>query len=320
MATVPPALRHAHDGATVSPDTVWSSWTIEPSVLLPLLVALVLYSQAVRRLWSRAGLGRGLAYSHALAFWAGAIVLVIALVSPLAALGETLLSAHMAQHGLLITAAPLLLLLGRPGIAFAWALPDGARRRLPRSRLWRSIVRVGDALSRPLPAAALHGLALWLWHVPAAFEAALASHLAHALEHASFFGTALLFWRSILDARVDRRSSSALGASFATLVHGGLLGALITLAPQPLYLWYSGRTGLWGLTPLEDQQVAGLLMWVPMGLAYLGACVALASRLVAGSFAAEGTAATIAQRYRLSDADRAFRRRAAASGRPRARR
>jgi len=78
-----------------------------------------------------------------------------------------------------------------------------------------------------------------------------------------------------------RHVGPAVGATFATLMHGGLLGALITMAPQPLYAWYRGRTELWGLSALEDQQLAGLLMWVPMGLIYLAASLVLASRLVA---------------------------------------
>jgi putative membrane protein len=281
LMIAPPAALHAHGLTAVSPETLWSSWTVEPAVLLPLLLTVWLYGQGVRRLWSRAGTRRGIRYVNALAFAFGTTTLLVALVSPLDALGETLLSAHMAQHGLLVTAAPLLLVFGRPGVAFAWALPDGARRNLLGSPLWRSLAGLGNALSRPLPAATLHGLALWLWHAPAAFDAAVASHAIHAFEHVSFFGTAILFWRAILSAHGDRRASSALGASFATLVHGGLLGALITLAPYPLYIWYSGRTGLWGLSPIEDQQIAGVLMWVPMGVVYLGACIALASRLVA---------------------------------------
>lgn len=145
-----------------------------------------------------AGRGRGLTWRCVLAFGGGAAALVIALVSPLDALGGTLLSAHMAQHALLIAAAPPLLLLGRPGVAFAWALAG----REP----WRSLAHLGDRLSRPLPAAALHGAALWVWHAPAAFDAALASPLLHAVKHVTFLGTALLFWRAALDARTSRRA------------------------------------------------------------------------------------------------------------------
>jgi putative membrane protein len=247
----------------------------------PLLLALWLYGRGLRELWTRAGSGHGVAHYSALSFALGAIVLFVALVSPLDPLGETLLSAHMVQHALLVAVAPPLLLLGNPGIVFAWALPTEWRRDFLGFKPWRSLTGIADTLSQPLPATVLHGLVLWFWHAPAAFNAAVANYGVHALEHSTFFGTALLFWRAILDARSSRRAGPALGAAFATLMHGGLLGALITLAPYPLYTWYQGRTELWGLSALEDQQLAGLLMWVPMGIVYLGACLVLASRLIA---------------------------------------
>ena len=276
-----PSPAAAHDIASVSPDTLWRSWSFDPLVIVPLLFALCFYGRGLRQLWTQSGSGRGVAFSQALSFGVGAAVLFVALISPLDPLGETLLSAHMLQHALLIAVAPLLLLLGKPGVVFAWALPGGWRRNFLGSKAWRSLAKIGDALSRPLPAALLHALALWLWHVPAAFNAAVASYTVHALEHSAFLGTALLFWRAILGGRSRLRAAPALGASFATLMHGGLLGALITLAPYPLYAWYQGRTELWGLSALEDQQLAGLLMWVPMGIVYLAACLVLASRLIA---------------------------------------
>ena len=271
----------AHGPALVAPDTLWRSWNFDGPVVVPLLLALSLYARGLQQLWTRSGSGRGVTYAHTLSFTLGAVVLFVALISPLDPLGETLLSAHMAQHALLLAVAPPLLLLGKPGMVFAWALPGRWRRDFLGSRIWRSLTTSWDVLSRPLAAALLYGLALWLWHAPAAFNAAVASHPVHALEHASFFGTALLFWRAVLTARSSRRAGPALGASFATLIHGGLLGALITLAPYPLYAWYLGRTELWGFSALEDQQLAGLVMWVPMGIVYLAACLLLASRLLA---------------------------------------
>jgi cytochrome c oxidase assembly factor CtaG len=110
----------------------------------------------------------------------------------------------------------------------------------------------------------------------------------HTLEHASFFGTALLFWRGTIGARSARETAPALGGAFFTLLHSGMLGAVITLAPRPLYGWYGG-TQLWGLTAIEDQQLAGLLMWVPMGVVYFGACLLLAGRLLALQTVTDGT-------------------------------
>jgi putative membrane protein len=273
-----PVMAHGPD--PVPPDAFWRAWEFDPLVVVPLLVACWAYGRGVRRLWARAGLWRGIGRRHVLLFVLGQTVVVVALVSPLDRLGGTLLSAHMAQHGLLVTAAPLLLLLGKPGVALAWALPAGWSRGGLAAVAWRPLAKAGLWLSRPFPAATLHGLALWLWHAPALFDAAVEREWLHTLEHASFFGTALLFWRAILDARSGERIGLALAAAFATLMHGGLLGGLITMAPRPLYGSYMERTELWGLTALEDQQLAGLLMWVPMGVVYFGACLVLAARLV----------------------------------------
>jgi putative membrane protein len=273
-----PALAHGPD--PVPPDAFWRAWNFDPLVVVPLLVACWAYGRGTRRLWARAGSGRGIGRRHMAAFVLGLGVVVVALISPLDRLGGTLLAAHMMQHGLLVTAAPLLLLLGRPGVAFAWALPAGWSRGGLAAAMWWPLARLGRWLSRPFPAATLHGLALWIWHAPALFDAAVEREWLHTLEHASFFGTALLFWRAILDARSGTRAGTALAAAFATLMHGGLLGGLITMAPRPLYGSYVQRTELWGMTALEDQQLAGLLMWVPMGVVYFGACLTLAARLV----------------------------------------
>jgi putative membrane protein len=270
----------AHGPAPVQPEAFWHSWSFDPLVVGLLLVSSWGYGRGVRRLWARAGLWRGIGRRHMAAFVLGLAVVVIALVSPLDRLGGTLLSAHMTQHGLLVTAAPLLLLLGKPGVAFAWALPAGWSRGNLAAVAWRPFAKAGRWLSRPLPAATLHGLALWIWHAPALFDAAVEREWLHTLEHATFFGTALLFWRAILDARSGARIGPALAAAFTTLMHGGLLGGLITMAPRPLYASYIGRAELWGVTALDDQQLAGLLMWVPMGIVYFGACLVLAARLV----------------------------------------
>jgi putative membrane protein len=260
---------------------LWQAWSFDPLVVASLLIAHWAYGRGVLRLWARAGRWRGIGRRQVVSFAFGEMALVVALLSPLDQLGGTLLAAHMAQHGLLVAAAPPLLLLGQPGAAFAWALPAGWSRGSLAAAAWRPLARLERGLSRPLPAVILHGLALWGWHAPGLFNAAIEHEWLHRLEHAAFFGTGLLFWRALLNARSDRRIGPALGGAFVTLVHGGFLGALITLAPIPLYGWYIGRAELWGMTTLGDQQLAGLLMWVPMSVVYLGACLLLAGRLVA---------------------------------------
>ncbi len=225
-------------------------WNFDPLVVGPLLAVTWLYLRSLRRL----------AYVPRLAFGAGLIVLFAALVSPLHALAEVSLSAHMAQHALLVAIVPPLLLIGNPAAVFAWG---GARSSL-------RLASFLQPLSRPAPAATLHGLGLWVWHAPLAFQAAAQSYGWHVLQHLTFFITALFFWRSIVGARSAGRAAAALGAAFITLLHSGLLGALITLVPYSLY----------GSATLEDQQLAGLVMWVPVGMVYLAACLVLARRLL----------------------------------------
>jgi putative membrane protein len=278
MCTAVPAA--AHGALPVLPSTLWRAWSFYPGVVVPLLLATVLYVRGMVRMRAHRGRHGGRIVRQTLCFGAGAAVLVVALLSPLDRLGDMLLSAHMVQHGLLITAAPLLLLAGRPGHAFGWALSAPERRAILASKAWRGYATSINVLSRPLVAAGLHGLALWSWHAPALFGAALANDGLHLVEHATFFGTALLFWRAMLDTRSTHRVAPAVGALFATLLFGGLLGALITMSPQPLYTWYVDRTQWWGISALEDQQLAGLLMWVPLGVIYSGAALVLASRFL----------------------------------------
>jgi putative membrane protein len=114
-----------------------------------------------------------------------------------------------------------------------------------------------------------HALALWIWHVPVLFEATLTNEAVHALQHTLFFGTALMFWQAVLFG--ERRAADyglAVLYLFLTAMHSGALGALITFASQP---WYASYTTAFGrnLTPLEDQQLGGLIMWVPAGMIYV---------------------------------------------------
>jgi cytochrome c oxidase assembly factor CtaG len=131
----------------------------------------------------------------------------------------------------------------------------------------------------------LHAAALWAWHAPALFEAAVVHESVHILQHASFFVTALLFWWSLLSGRDGQRVGLAVLCLSTTALHGGALGALLAMAGQAWYSVYEATAPLWGLTALEDQQLGGLIMWVPAGLVYLGAALALlASWLGAPSF------------------------------------
>jgi cytochrome c oxidase assembly factor CtaG len=166
--------------------------------------------------------------------------------------------------------------LGDPASGSLWALDIDARRAV--GAWWRArrvLPAIWQVLRRPLVAVTLHVAALWLWHVPVLYDAALRHESVHVAEHASFLLTALLFWYPIADARPRRRVGVGIAtlSLFAAGLQCTLLGALITMARHPWYVGHYATTAAWGLTPLEDQQLAGLVMWIPAGLVYLVALI-----------------------------------------------
>jgi len=208
---------------------------------------------------------------HPAVFAAGLAATAVALVSPLDAVAGGLLVAHMVQHMLLILVAAPLLAAGAPGLALLLALPPWSRRRLARLRLSAPVAAARRLADAPVVAWSLHVAAIWLWHLPAVYGAALVSAPVHALEHASFLGTAWLFWRLVLSPDPRRRLAPGLRMLlvFVTALPTNLLGALLTFAPNPLYAGQSAAAARWGLTALSDQQLAGVVMWVPADVAYL---------------------------------------------------
>lgn len=272
----------AHDPALVTPGTFWSSWSLEPVVLLAITLSSYLYARGVRRLWLRGARGHGVSAARIVSFAAGQIALVVALISPVAPLGGTLLSAHMAQHGMMAGIAPPLLVIGRPGLVLAWAIGGSALGR-GGVQLWRAVAAVERRLSETLTATLVYGFAVWIWHAPALFGAAARSEWMHVAQHLSFFVPAMFFWSALLRATSPRSAALAMAAAFGTFMHTGLLGGLITMAPEPLYTTYVGRTTAWSLSPLADQQLAGMLMWVPLGLPFVAVGLWLAVRLIGGA-------------------------------------
>lgn len=242
-------------------------WHPDPWVLVPLGLAIGGYGLGLLRRRRRVGWRIG-------CHLAGLLALVLALVWPFEALSGQSLAAHMVQHLLLLVVAAPLLVLGRPGIYYLALWPKGFRLGLGRlyARLQASPLR---HLGGPKMAFSLHALAVWAWHAPSAFEAALRHNGLHILEHLCFLGTAMLFWRSILHPRRARGLGLGFGAFWLllTLMQSGLLGALITFASRPLYpsyaVLFARGQGRWAESALADQQLAGLLMWVPAGLIYL---------------------------------------------------
>lgn len=259
------ALMHpdALHGAAVASHARWS---VEPGVVVPLVLSVGIYAVGLVRLWRVAGVGAGVTIWRAAAFGSGCLAIVAALVSPVDAISTELSSVHMVQHELLMMVAAPLLVAGLPMLVALYALPASARRPTMRALRGRALRASWSLLTTPATVWLLHAAALWVWHAPPLYEEALRSEPVHAAQHACFFGTALLFWWGITHGRYGRMGYGvAVVYLFATALHTGLLGAALTLSTEVWYPVYGTAGGAWGLTPIEDQQLAGLIMWVPAG-------------------------------------------------------
>jgi putative membrane protein len=275
LVTAAPAAL-AHDDRLQSSPGLWTAWNWDPWIVCGLAVSAWLYWRGVRALWQASAPGRGVRRREAMAFMGGWVALGVALISPLHALSAVLFSAHMVQHlALMLVAAPLLV-LGKPLMPFLWALPPSWRRQVGKVGKAAWVQGIWHMLTAPVVAWTVHAVVLWMWHVPGLLQATLANNLIHAVQHFSFLGAALLFWWALLQGR---QGSMGYGAAvlwvFTTAMHSGILGALLVFAPTIWYPAYMETTVFWGLTPLEDQQLAGLIMWVPAGMLYLLAALML---------------------------------------------
>jgi putative membrane protein len=253
----------------------------DTALTLVLLASGALYARGVARLWRKAGMGRGICIVDAGRFALGMGVLATALLSPIDALAERSFAVHMVEHEMLMVLAAPLLVLARPLEAWVWGLPDTVRRECAALVAAPVFRRARGALSRPVSATCVHALALWVWHVPGLFAAAQANLLLHVVQHACFFGSALVFWWAMFGGAVRIAAPVSLACLFATMLHTSVLGALLTFAPAPRFVTFADAD-LFGLPPLEDQQLGGLIMWVPGGIAYV--VVAL---VVVGAWLAE---------------------------------
>jgi putative membrane protein len=233
-----PAPALAHGGAEAG------TW------LAPGLLAgwAMLYAIGMRR-------ARRVRWKAVLAFAAGMLVAAAATLSPLHAAGRASFSWHMVEHTILMSAAAPLIVLGRPLVALLWATP----------RAWRRPVGRIAALGRPLSGALVYAAVLWLWHLPPLFDAVTRSEALHTLQHTTMLAASLAWWWSLLRGS----AGTALASIFITSMHSSFLGALLTVSPLPLYASYPD---------LADQQLAGLIMWVPAGTVHLAAAIGFAAR------------------------------------------
>ncbi|MEA2461700.1 MAG: ubiquinol-cytochrome c reductase cytochrome c subunit [Actinomycetota bacterium] len=214
---------------------------------------------------------------------AASVSLAAALAPPLESAAESYLWVHMVQHLVLILVAPLLFVCARPVGPFIRALPDGARSLVNAARHAPFVRRSIAFVTVPAFAWVVHVALVWGWHAPALFDAALRTEPLHVLEHVTFFGSALLFWAVALGTW-ERRMPAG-GAIFYVAFAGiqsTALGALFTFASAPLFPHYEHlRTT--GLTALEDQQLAGLIMWIPAGILYVSVAAFLFARWFRGA-------------------------------------
>lgn len=245
-------------------------WDLQPLIVVPLIAGLVLYVLGLRRLWTRAGPGAGISRWEAVSFYAGWLTTAVALISPVAWLSEILFSVHMTQHTLLMLVAAPLLAFGQPLLAFLWAFDATRREQLARPFRGPRFALVWHAVTSPLSVFLLQAAALWLWHIPSWYEAALHNDAIHALEHVCLLTAGCLFWWAMVRGRYGRIGYGlAVVYVFLTAVHSGTLGALLTIAPAPWYAAYVQQGRVWGIDPLGDQQLAGLLMWIPAGVTFI---------------------------------------------------
>jgi putative membrane protein len=263
------ACAWAHTGEPLEPHDLWSAWSCEPGILIPLAATALLYAIGARA-------RRGIKRWEIVSFFAGWLTLFVALISPLHPLGGALFSAHMAQHELLMVVAAPLLVMGRPMVPFLWGLPMAWRRALGALSKTGPVERAWHAMTRPVFAWSFHAVVLWGWHMPALFQATLTSDLVHTAQHLSFLFSALLFWWALLHGR---EGHAGYGMSvlyiFTTAIHTSILGALLTFSPMVWYPAYAKTAPAWGFSALADQQLGGLIMWVPAGLTYVVAGLAL---------------------------------------------
>ena len=263
----------AHPGQPPAPHDLWGAWNLDPVLLGGFLLAAWAYWRG-----QTSGPRRPVDSCRARCFTVALVALGVALLSPLDALSNALASAHMVQHLLLLLVAAPLLALSAPSSAILRGSPLALRRASGR---WRR--RLGlthgnlGVLRHPAAVWLLAVGVVWFWHAAAPYDATLDNELLHVLEHASFLATAVLFWQVVVGVRGAARIPGGLGVLlvFAMAMQSVFLSVLLTFARTPWYSGYAATTAPWGLDPLTDQRLAGVIMWIPAGGIYLVVALAL---------------------------------------------
>ena len=263
-------------------------WLPDPAVLAPLALLVFVYVRRFRAARREAG-GRGAGPLQAIAFAAGVLALLAALASPIDGLGEDyLFSAHMLQHVLLGDIAPLLLLLSLSRVIMR-----------PATRRLAAIERAIGPFAHPLTGLTAWLALMYLWHIPALYDAALEHPVVHLLEHASFFTAGVAVWWPLVQPVPMRRPLTGLwpiGYIGAAKFGLAALGLYLTWSGTAIYTYYEHVPRIWGLSPIEDQNVGGAIMMVEQSLTFVIVLVAVFVRMLARSEEEER------RRERLEDA------------------
>jgi putative membrane protein len=271
------SVAHAHTILATAPSDRAGNAAIVGAVIG---LAALGYGVGLRRLWYRGTRGHRDLVLRAVAFAGGLAAVGVALLSPLDRWGAQLFALHMIQHEILMLIGAPLLVVGRPLPLWLWALSGRARTWIAQLAHGRSVQVVWTALLSPIVAWLLHALVLWIWHAPRLFEGALRHETVHDIQHLSFLVSALVFWAAMVEARKQAQQGAAIVYLFTTTAHTSVLGALITFATRPWYAAYLQTPRDWDLSALEDQQLGGLIMWVPGSLVYVGIALALLVRWI----------------------------------------
>jgi cytochrome c oxidase assembly factor CtaG len=260
-------------------------WVGRGPVVLGLTAGGLIYTAGWRH-YRRRLPGR-MARSQLAAFVGGLACLFLAIASPLDAAADRLLSAHMVQHSLLFIVAPALLLVGQPLLPLLRGLPDSLRRSLVAPLLRRRSVRAAaHALVHPLAALVLSSVIFWSWHFPGLYQLALRLPAVHLVEHASFLAGGLLFWFPVVQPWPSRPRwprGAMVPYLLAADVQNTVLAAVLTFSDRVVYPFYEFHSPATEAAALNDQVLAGVIMWVPMSLAYLVPAAFLTIRLLSPS-------------------------------------
>lgn len=246
----------------------WTAWNLDLQYLIPLALVAYLYARGLSRWDNRT---RDHAPWRIASFYGGLLLLALIYESPLDRLGEHHFSMHMIQHNIAMMLVPPLIYLGAPATPVLKGMPRSFRKRFVAPFLRSPITRATwGFLTHPIIAILLFASSQWIWHMwPGLYDLALRNDPVHDIQHITFFAVAMIFWWNIIDPKPRRSRISSMGIRivyfYGAMVPKHFLAAFITFADHVFYPTYERVRLFLPGTPLEDQQMAGLLMWVPFG-------------------------------------------------------